>query len=124
MMAPSPHVPVLMREAVLPKVRVLFALVSRVLDLPPRHPGVQRGVIFAVVPAIVLLVAPRPMRETVLPAVDADPQRAVDELVDYALAGLAALRARHRAERGASSRPGADQAPATRRTRAASKSRT
>jgi AcrR family transcriptional regulator len=147
LMAPSPHVGVLIREAVLPKVRVLSSLVARVLELPPRHPGVQRAVLFTIVPAVVLVVAPRPMRETVLPAIDADPGRAVDELVTYALAGLAALRSRHRAERrrGAPEPPAksprgrsperparraapagrpANQSPATRRAKAASKSRT
>ena len=97
MMAPSEHVPVLLREAVLPKVRVIVGLVSRLLALPVGHPGVQRGVLFAVVPAILLLVAPRPLRDVVLPALASDPASAVDELVAYALAGLRALKRRHAA---------------------------
>jgi len=97
MMAPSPHVPVLIRKAVLPKVKVLFSLVSRVLGVAPDHPGVQRAVAFAVVPCFVLLVAPQPMRRHVLPAIDTDPAHTVDELVAYSLAGLRALGRRHRA---------------------------
>jgi AcrR family transcriptional regulator len=96
MMAPSPQIPVLIRQAVLPKVQVLFGILAEILGLPAGHPGVQRAVLFTVVPAVLLLVAPKPMRQRVLPSLDRDPQAAVDECVLFALAGLEALRRHHR----------------------------
>jgi len=95
MMAPSPQIPALIRQAVLPKVQVLFAILADLLGLPPDHPAVQRAVFFAIVPAILMLVAPKPMRQRVLPTLDKEPQAAVEDYLRYALAGLEALRQHH-----------------------------
>jgi AcrR family transcriptional regulator len=96
MMAPSPQIPALIRQAVLPKVQVLFGILADLLGLEPADPAVQRAVFFAIVPAILMLVAPKPMRRRVLPTLDKEPQAAVEEYLVYALAGLEALRRRHR----------------------------
>jgi len=96
MMAPSPQIPALIRQAVLPKVQVLFAILADLLGLPPDHPAVQRAVFFAIVPAILMLVAPKPMRQRVLPTLDKEPQAAVEDYLRYALAGLEALKQHHR----------------------------
>jgi hypothetical protein len=47
------------------------------------------------VPAILMLVAPKPMRQRVLPTLDKEPQAAVEDYLRYALAGLEALRQHH-----------------------------
>ncbi|WP_339482033.1 TetR/AcrR family transcriptional regulator [Pseudomonas sp. RL_5y_Pfl2_73] len=97
-MAPTEHIPVLLREAILPKMQILFSIVARVLGLPVNHPGVQRGVLFAVVPCMVLIVSPPPIRDIVFPDINADLTGTINELTSYALAGLKALRLLHSPE--------------------------
>src|SRR5215203_5605188 len=70
MMAPSAHVPVLIREAILPKVAIIFELVANVLRLPPSHPAVQRSLAFVLLPCVLLLVAPKQLRRQVLPSLE------------------------------------------------------
>ena len=95
MLAPSAQVPVLIRRAVKPKARLLFALVGEVLGVPQDHPAVQRAMLSAVLHCVVLLVAPRALRRDVLPALAAAPEDVVGDLVAFAMAGLSALRRRH-----------------------------
>ncbi|MEO5687103.1 MAG: TetR/AcrR family transcriptional regulator [Burkholderiaceae bacterium] len=91
MLAPSHQVPVLIRDAVLPKVRIMFELVGAVLRLPPDHPRVQRAMAFVMLPCVMLLVAPKAVRHQVLPAIEADSHATVEEMLRYVNAGLAAL---------------------------------
>jgi AcrR family transcriptional regulator len=91
MLAPSHQVPVLIRQTVLPKVRIIFELVGAVLRLPGEHPTVQRAMAFVMLPCIMLLVAPKDVRRQVLPAIEADPHATVEEMLRYVSAGLEAL---------------------------------
>jgi AcrR family transcriptional regulator len=95
MLSPSQQVPSFIREAVLPKARIVIGLVAAVLELPPGHPGVQRALAFVMLPSVMLLVLPKEARRQVLPAVDADPAATTDEMLAYIGAGLEALRRLH-----------------------------
>ena len=94
--SPSPMLPVLVEKAVRPKAMAMRGLMAQVLGLPDTHPAVQRGVAFVVLPAIMLLVAPREGLDRVLPALAQDPQGLQEDLLRYVMAGLRALAAAHR----------------------------
>lgn len=96
LMAPSRHATALVRQAVLPKLQKVAGLVADMLELPPGDPAVQRALAMVVLPCISLVVLPPTLRRQALPALDDDPQLLNDEMIRYALAGLAALRDRHR----------------------------
>lgn len=95
-LSPSAMLPAMVEKAVRPKAAAMRALMGQVLELSPDHPAVQRAVAFVVLPAIVLMVAPREGPERVLPAVVQDPQGLQEDMMRYVMAGLAALAAAHR----------------------------
>ena len=90
-MSPSAHVNALLRQAVLPKLRVMLAMIAEFLGVPQEHPLVQRAVAFVVMPCIMLVVAPRPVLRQALPALMADPASLAEDMSNYALAGLSSL---------------------------------
>lgn len=94
--SPSAMLPIMVEKAVLPKAAAMRMLMAQVLGLPEAHPAVQRAVAFVVLPAIMMLVAPREGLDRVLPALTQDPQGLQDDLVRYVMAGLEALAAAHR----------------------------
>jgi len=94
-MSPSPHVNALLRQAVLPKLRVAVAMIAEFLGVPQEHPLVQRALAFVVLPCIMLVVAPRPVLRQALPALMADPASLAEDMGNYALAGLSSLASLH-----------------------------
>jgi AcrR family transcriptional regulator len=92
LMAPSAHVPVLMREAVLPKVQVIASLIAQVLGVPDKHPLVQRSLALVALPCIMLVIAPQEVIREVMPTLAANPDALIDDMTAYAMAGLAAIR--------------------------------
>jgi AcrR family transcriptional regulator len=96
-MSPSTHVNALLKQAVLPKLRVVLAMIAEFLGVPQEHPLVQRAIAFVVLPWIMFVVAPRPVLRQALPALMADPAALAKDMADYALAGLTSL-ARSRAQ--------------------------
>ena len=94
LMAPSAHVPVLMRDAVLPKIQVIASLMAEVLGVADTHPLVQRSLALVVLPCIMLVIAPREIVREVMPSLAADPEVLIDDMTAYAMAGLAAIRRR------------------------------
>jgi AcrR family transcriptional regulator len=100
-MAPSTHVPVLIRQAVLPKIRVMMAMIAAVLRVPEDRPVVQRALAFVVLPCIMLVIAPRDVLRQVLPMLVSDSEALVDDMTRYALAGLEAMSRRHRSAESA-----------------------
>ena len=95
MVAPSPHMAVLMRKAVLPKIQVMKSIVAEVLGLPVEHPAVQRALALVVLPCIMMTIVPRELFRQVAPAVYDDAQGLVDDMTRYALAGLGAVARAH-----------------------------
>ena len=58
-MSPSPLAPALIKQAVAPKARLLLGLIGEIVGLPIDHPAVQGGLMFTVLPCIVLMIAPQ-----------------------------------------------------------------
>lgn len=95
LLAPSGHVTNLLHNAVVPKIQVMLALIGEVLELPNSHPAVQRGLTFVVMPCIMLAVAPKNVLKQILPNATASPQALVDDLADYAWAGLQSIKRKY-----------------------------
>jgi TetR/AcrR family transcriptional regulator, regulator of cefoperazone and chloramphenicol sensitivity len=95
MVTPSPHIAVLMRLAVLPKIQILMSIVAEALGLPADHPAVQRSLALVVMPCIMMTIAPRDLLRQVIPAAYDDEQGLVDDMTRYAMAGLAAVAGAH-----------------------------
>ncbi|MGJ3704117.1 TetR/AcrR family transcriptional regulator [Variovorax sp. AFSI2.2] len=95
-LSPSPAMPVLIRRAVLPKAKLIRGLVGGIMGLPDDHPSVQRALLFTVLPCIVMTVAPKNLRNEVLPALK-NAEGLADDLMRYVFAGLDALAVEARA---------------------------
>lgn len=95
LMAPSRHVTTMMQVAVLPKVKIMLGLVAQLLELPATHPAVQRALAFVVLPCVMLVIAPKDELRHILPAVTNQPAVLIDDMCDYALAGLAVLKKKY-----------------------------
>jgi AcrR family transcriptional regulator len=104
LLAPSDHAPPLLRKAILPKIRVMIGIIASVLGVSAEDPLVQRAVAFVILPCIMLVIAPRETLRKALPALDADSALLLDDMVGYAVAGLAALAQRNRALEGLTQR--------------------
>jgi AcrR family transcriptional regulator len=89
-LSPSPALPALIRQAVLPKAKLIRGLIGGIMGLPDDHPSVQRAMLFVVLPCIVMTVAPRNLRNEVLPALK-DAEGLADDMMRYVFAGLDAL---------------------------------
>jgi AcrR family transcriptional regulator len=89
-LSPSPAMPVMIRQAVRPKAKLLRGMIGAIMGLPDDHPSVQRSLLFTVLPCIVLMVAPKELGNKVLPAVK-DTEGLADDLMRYVLAGLDAV---------------------------------
>ncbi|MCX2865258.1 CerR family C-terminal domain-containing protein [Paucibacter sp. PLA-PC-4] len=111
MVAPSPHMAVLMRKAVLPKIQIVMSIVAEVLGLPAGHPAVQRSLAMIVMPCIMMTIAPRDLLRQVMPAAYDDEQGLVDDMTRYALAGLAAVASAHSADNSQSLSSGTSSKP-------------
>ena len=96
-MTPSAALPALADKAIRPKAALMLGLVGELMRLPPTHPGVQRGVMFTILPCIAMMVAPRQIAGVLLPDAARDPVALVADFVDFTLAGLDTLAEAHRA---------------------------
>jgi AcrR family transcriptional regulator len=100
LMAPTAHAPALVHKAIAPKAMLMVALASEITGLPPSTPGLQRALFLMMAPCLALLVAPREMRTGLFPSLG-DVDGLVDDMMDYAGAGLQAIAAKY----SASARP-------------------
>ena len=91
-MAPSAHIATLARKVALPKARLVMNIVADVMGEPVGHPTVQRAIAFLLMPCMMMAIAPKKLKQTVLPALGADPQALLDDMTRYALAGLKAIK--------------------------------
>jgi AcrR family transcriptional regulator len=119
MVAPSPHIAVLLRKAVLPKVQIMMSILAAVLKLPADHPAVQRALALVVMPCMMMTIAPRNLLRQVIPAAYDDEQGLVDDMTRYAMAGLAAVAGAH----GASTSQTTSSETSSKRPRLHTKSR-
>jgi hypothetical protein len=88
--------PVMLEQEGLPKAQLVMGLLAQILELPVHHPAVQHSLILVILPCTMLLMAPRSVVNRMFPAVEQHPQQLVDDMTSYALAGLRALRDKHR----------------------------
>ena len=96
LLSPSAASTALAQQAIAPKARLMMGIVGDILGLPPDSPGLQRSLFLLMGPCMALLIAPRAVREEVLPLVTSDPDALVDDMLCYAEAGLAAIARRYR----------------------------
>jgi AcrR family transcriptional regulator len=89
-LSPSPAMPALIQQAVLPKAKLLRGIIGEIMGLPGDHPSVQRSLLLTVLPCLVMTVAPKDLSSKVLPALK-DTQALTDDLMRYVFAGLDAV---------------------------------
>lgn len=100
---PSPFVPAVLRQAVLPKAAMICTLMARILKLPEDHSAVQRALALCILPCLSLILFPENLRTQVLPATAANAEGLLDDIHCYVQAGLSALALRHGRKAGLSS---------------------
>jgi TetR/AcrR family transcriptional regulator, regulator of cefoperazone and chloramphenicol sensitivity len=101
-LSPSAAIPALVEKAVRPKAEFMLRIVSDVVDLKPRDAAVQRAVLFTVLPCIAMMIAPRQIQASVLPAAGKDRDAVVEDYVRFVTAGLDAVALAHRPGRSVS----------------------
>lgn len=92
--SPSAQLPVLLRRAVLPKVRLMLGMLGELLGVPEDHPAAQQALAFAILPCVMMNIVPRTLLRRALPALVGAPEQLADALTRYALAGMRTLRSR------------------------------
>jgi TetR/AcrR family transcriptional regulator, regulator of cefoperazone and chloramphenicol sensitivity len=99
--APSPALDALREKELLPRTRILKAIVGELMGLPGDHPAVARGCVNIMAPCVLLLIADRRILKRAFPDFGfrpEDTQAVVHHMVQYALAGLAAVAREVRSE--------------------------
>jgi TetR/AcrR family transcriptional regulator, regulator of cefoperazone and chloramphenicol sensitivity len=115
-LSPSRSIPALVEKAIRPKAQLLLGMVGEMLDLPPDHPAVQRGLLFSILPCIAMMIAPRQIQTALLPAAAKDSDALADDFVRYVMGGLDAIVAAHRLDKTAGSSAPAPSSTRRRKT--------
>ncbi len=92
--APSPALTPLLETEMLPKTRILRAVVGELMGLPADHPAVARGCVNVLAPCVLLLIYDRGTFKRAFPdfgLAAEDAPLLVRHMMCYALAGLAAV---------------------------------
>jgi AcrR family transcriptional regulator len=92
--APSDALDVMREKEILPKARLLKRILGELMGLPDDHPAVARGCVSVVAPCLMLLIVDRQTLRRVVPKFAfgaGDAEVLVQYMVQYALAGLAAV---------------------------------
>jgi len=92
--APSFAFEALIERQGIPKVRILRSIVAELMQRPEDDPAVARGCLTLIAPCAMLLIADRGTLRRALPGLDLKRENAAglaEHLLDYALAGLAAV---------------------------------
>jgi AcrR family transcriptional regulator len=101
LVAPSPALEKIRENEILPKRRILTAIVSELMHLPQDDPAVARACISVIAPCITLLILDRGMLHRAFPNIYADARDAqalIDHLVHFALAGIQDISRRRKAQ--------------------------
>jgi AcrR family transcriptional regulator len=104
-MTPSVAMPALIEKAIRPKAQFMLGLVSSAMGLPPEHPTVQRGLIFALLPCLAIMVVPKEVPAKLLPAIARESDGLAEELMCYVMAGLDAMARAQQKNTGRRERP-------------------
>lgn len=97
LLAPSASLQGLAQKAVLPKARLMMAVLAELLGVAPGHTLVQRALAFVMTQAMGLLLLPREVELPFSLQGDGAASALQEDLLTYVLAGLAALRRQHQA---------------------------
>lgn len=91
---PSAALQSLRRKELLPRARLLRGVISQLMELHADHPAVARGCVSVISQCLMLLVLDRRILKRMFPQFSFSPDDApalVDHLVEFSLAGLAAV---------------------------------
>lgn len=92
-MAPTALMDDMMRNQVMPKVKLVSAMIGEVLGVPATHPAVSRSTVNIVGPCLFLLVANPQWQKKIFPTLLTDTEALVEHMVIYALGGLQSVAA-------------------------------
>lgn len=99
LMAPTPLVDGMMRNQVVPKSKLMTAMVGDILGVPATHPAVSRSTVNIIGPCLFLLIVNPDWQKKIFPTLLNDAEALVDHMVTYALGGLQSVAASLRAQR-------------------------
>jgi AcrR family transcriptional regulator len=91
LMAPTSLVDGMMRNQVVPKSKLMTAMIGDILGVPPTHPAVSRSVVNIIGPCLFLLVTNPDWQKKIFPTLLIDTEALVEHMVTYALGGLQAI---------------------------------
>lgn len=97
--APSPELESFRRREMMPRLRLLGAIVGEITGLPEDHPVVARGCVSTMAPCFLLLTSQREHLRERFPGLSLSPAHAEDlvrHMVEFAYAGLRAVSASER----------------------------
>lgn len=93
LLAPTPLMDGMMNNQVMPKAKMVTAMIGEMLGVPPSHPAVSRSTVSIVGPCVFLLVANPDWLKKIFPALLADTDALVDHMVEFAVGGLRSVAA-------------------------------
>ena len=91
LMAPTPLMDAMLKNQVMPKAKMVMAMIADILGVPPTHPAVSRSTVSIVSPCMFLLVVSPEWQKKVFPALLAEPDELVDHMVAFTLGGLRSI---------------------------------
>jgi TetR/AcrR family transcriptional regulator, regulator of cefoperazone and chloramphenicol sensitivity len=100
LMAPTPLIDGMMKNQVMPKARMVTAMIGEILGVPPTHPAVSRSTVSIMGPCMFLLIANPEWQKKIFPALLIDTDALVDHMVAFALGGLQSIAAELRSSAG------------------------
>lgn len=90
--APSPFLPGMIKDSVIPKSMFIKQLISEIIGYPPGSPQVQHAVAFVILPCLGLVLFPENFRLMVLPSTKITDKTMASEMIRYIIAGLESLK--------------------------------
>lgn len=93
LLAPTPLMDGMMRNQVMPKAKMVTAMIAELLGVPPAHPAVSRSTVSIVGPCIFLLVANPDWQKKIFPTLLVDTDELVEHMVAFSVGGLRSIAA-------------------------------
>jgi AcrR family transcriptional regulator len=96
LLAPTPLMDGMMRNQVMPKAKMVTAMIADMLGVPATHPAVSRSTVSIVGPCIFLLVANPEWQKKIFPTLLTNTDELVEHMVAFAVGGLRSIAASSR----------------------------
>jgi AcrR family transcriptional regulator len=93
LVAPTALMDKMMKNQVLPKARLVTAMIGDILGVPATHPAVSRSTVSIVGPCLFMLIASPDWQKKIFPSLLIDTDSLVDHMVAFTLGGLQAIAA-------------------------------